>query len=80
MFSPYVGIAGGYEFCAKSSATIQGRFETASPNVTGITGFADLGINIAPSEDMPITMALNFGGYIGEIDGLDISFDIVWLF
>jgi len=80
MFSPYIGVAAEYEFDAEANVTIRENIKTVSPNLTGVTGLAELGLRITPSKNLPLTMAINFGGHIGKRNGLETSFDIEWRF
>ena len=80
MFSPFIGIKAEYEFDAEAAAIIRGELNTLTPNITGFTGIADIGVRITPSYDIPLTMALNFGGHLGRRNGLETSFDIEWRF
>ncbi len=80
MFSPFIGIKAEYEFDAEAAATIRGELNTLTPNITGFTGIADVGVRITPSQKIPLTMALNFGGHLGRRNGIETSFDIEWRF
>ena len=80
MFSPFIGIKAEYEFDAEAAATIRGELNTLTPNITGFTGIADVGVRVVPNHEIPLTMALNFGGHFGRRNGLETSFDIEWRF
>ena len=51
-----------------------------SPDVIGISGLSEIGVRITPGKDFPLSMALNLGGHFGEIKGLDVAFDIEYIF
>ena len=79
-FSPFVGIAGQYEFDGESHATIRGNLNTATPDITGFTGIAEIGIRVLPNLKMPVTTSINLEAYLGKREGISTTLDFAYFF
>jgi len=67
-FSPYLGAFLDYELGGKANATINGM-AIDTPELTGATGIGELGVSLAPSGKLPLTIDLGVQGYAGKRQG-----------
>ena len=77
--APYIGAAWEHEFDGKARATTNG-FDIDAPNLHGNTGIGELGLSLAPSADLPLTVDLGVQGYTGKHEGVTGSLMVKWEF
>ncbi len=62
-FRPYIGAAWEHEFAGESNATAY-CYDLSSPSFRGDTGYGELGIEMTPTKDLPLTINLSVQGCI----------------
>jgi outer membrane autotransporter protein len=77
--SPYVGAAWEHEFEGKAKAATNG-FDIAAPSLKGNTGIGELGLNLKPSQDLPLSFDVGVQGYTGQREGVTGSVMVKWEF
>ena len=78
-FRPYIGVAWEHEFAGESNATAYG-YDLSSPSFRGDTGYGELGIEMTPTKDLPLTINLSVQGYIGQKEGVSGSCFVQYTF
>ena len=78
--SPFIGLAGQYEFDGEAGATIRGDLRTGSPDITGMTGLLELGLRFNPTDTIPTTTSINLEAYTGERKGVSATLDVTYFF
>ncbi|MDR1993976.1 autotransporter outer membrane beta-barrel domain-containing protein [Azonexus sp.] len=67
--APYIGAAWEHEFDGKARATTYG-YDIDKPSLFGSTGIGELGLNLKPSKDLPLSFDLGVQGYVGKRQGI----------
>jgi hypothetical protein len=75
----YVGAAWEHEFDGKARATTYG-LDTPSPSLEGDTGVFELGFDMKPKADGPLTVGLGVQGYTGMREGVSGTAKLMWVF
>ncbi|MGB3424719.1 MAG: autotransporter outer membrane beta-barrel domain-containing protein [Castellaniella sp.] len=75
----YVGAAWEHEFDGKARATTYG-LDTPSPSLKGDTGVFELGFDMKPKADGPLTVGLGVQAYTGMREGLGGTAKLMWVF
>ncbi|MGB6243148.1 MAG: autotransporter outer membrane beta-barrel domain-containing protein [Castellaniella sp.] len=75
----YVGAAWEHEFDGQARATAHGM-DTPSPSLKGDTGVFEIGFDIKPKTDGPLTMGLSMQTYTGVREGFGGTARLIWLF
>jgi hypothetical protein len=65
----YIGAAWEHEFDGKARATTYG-YGIDKPSLFGSTGIGELGLNLKPSKDLPLSFDLGVQGYVGKRQGV----------
>ena len=58
-----------YEFSGKAKATIN-AISIDAPELKGATGVGEIGLAVAPSKDLPLSIDLGVQGYVGKREGV----------
>jgi hypothetical protein len=69
VINPYAGLAYEYEFEGKARASAYG-YSFDAPNLRGGTGMGEIGLNLKPSADFPVSFDIGVQGYIGKREGV----------
>ena len=69
-FVAYVGSAWEHEFDGHARATAYGM-DTPTPGLEGDSGVFELGIDITPAANLPLTLGLGVQGYAGKREGVN---------
>ncbi len=77
--APYAGAAWEYEFDAEARASANGH-PIDAPNLKGSTGIGEIGLNLTPSQSLPLSFDLGIMGYVGKREGVSGSLQIKWEF
>ena len=75
----YVGAAWEHEFDGQARATTYG-LDTPSPSLKGDTGVFELGFDMKPKADGPLTVGLGVQGYTGMREGFGGTAKMMWVF
>lgn len=75
----YVGAAWEHEFDGKARATTYGM-DTPSPSLQGETGVFELGFDMKPKADGPLTVGLGAQAYTGMREGFGGTAKLMWVF
>ena len=77
--APYIGAAYEHEFDGRARATTYG-YKMPTPDLMGGTGIGELGLNLKPSKDLPLSFDLGVQGYVGKREGVSGSLQVRWEF
>jgi outer membrane autotransporter protein len=75
----YIGLAYQYEFGGDARATYQGE-STPSPSLKGGSGMLELGWQIKPVKESPVTLDFGFTGWTGRQQGVSFNAGMNWAF
>ena len=68
-FSSYIGAAWEHEFAGDSDSAAYGH-EVSSPTLRGDSARGELGIELVPSKDLPLTVNFGVQGWLGKKEGV----------
>ena len=78
--APYIGAAWEYEMDGRQRATTYDSYSLNKPSLYGSTGIGELGLNLKPSKDLPLSFDLGVQGYLGKREGVTGSLQAKWEF
>ncbi|MCL2888505.1 MAG: autotransporter outer membrane beta-barrel domain-containing protein [Elusimicrobia bacterium] len=77
--TPYAGAFLDYEFNGKAEAAVNGA-AVDTPELKGATGVGELGLQAAPSDNLPLTLDIGLQGYAGTRQGFSASLQGRYMF
>ncbi len=78
-FRPYIGAAWEHEFAGDGNASAYG-YDLSAPSFRGDSARGELGIEMTPTKDLPLTINLGVQGYLGQKEGVSGSCFVQYTF